>query len=154
MYSKCCYLPLLVFWCTWKLCNLGIFENKAVSVHGLIHQVDYLMHYYLVPGKKMNIRNIGPGPMLVYPYGFLEGVAVDCLGGVGFFLALSNVHSLKFTLGCGQSTNTRAELLALWALLVVEKDMGLPSLHIFGDSFVIINWENNMASLDSLNLGH
>ena len=44
--------------------------------------------------------------------------------------------------------------MALWALLYFSMGMGLPSLHIFGDSLVIINWENNKASLSSLELGH
>ena len=57
-----------------------------------------------------------------------------------------------FKLGCGSSTNTRAELLALWASLRVAKDIGLPYLHIFGDSSVIINWAKGESTLDMVNL--
>ena len=57
-----------------------------------------------------------------------------------------------FKLGCGSSTNTRAELLALWASLRVAKDIGLPYLHIFGDSSMIINWENRESIVDMVNL--
>ena len=32
--------------------------------------------------------------------------------------------------------------------------MGIPSLNVFGDSSVIINWENNVASLASPCLDH
>ena len=49
-------------------------------------------------------------------------------------------------------TNTRAELLALWASLRVAKDIGLPYLHIFGDSSVIINWAKTESTLDMVNL--
>ena len=57
-----------------------------------------------------------------------------------------------FKLGCGSSTNTRAGLLALWASLQVTKDIGLPYLHIFGDSSMIINWAKGESTLDMVNL--
>ena len=69
-------------------------------------------------------------------------------------LHVSDSHSIGFSLGCGRSTNTRAELLALWALLAVSKLLGIPLLTIYGDSLVIINWENRTASLDSPILRH
>ena len=57
-------------------------------------------------------------------------------------------------MGCGVSTNTRAELLALWALLVFADTIGLPSLFVCGDSQVIINWENSIVHLDVVDLDH
>ena len=74
------------------------------------------------------------------------------MGGAGVFLAISHVHSFHIKLGCGSSTNTRVELLALWSLLYWEKVLGLPSLHIFGDSCVIINWAIGKAALACLAL--
>ena len=112
------------------------------------------MHYYHVPKKKTKLRIVGPSPTLVYPCGFFDEVAADCKGGVGFFLALNESHSLNFTMDCGLSTNTKAKLLALWALLDVAVDLGIPSLNIFGDSAVIINWEKCHASLDPPDLSH
>ena len=69
-------------------------------------------------------------------------------------LHLNDSHFLSFSLGCGKSTNTRAEILALWALLAVAQHLGIPLLNIFGDSLVIINWENRISSLDSPSLDH
>ena len=102
----------------------------------------------------MKIKNIGSTHILVYPYGFFEGAAADKMGGAGFILAISSVHTFNIKLGWGHNTNTREELLALLALLLFSQDMGLPSLHIFGDSSVIINWANNKASLSSMELDH
>ena len=73
---------------------------------------------------------------------------------MGFCLVLNESHSFEFAMGAGYSTNTKAELMALWALLSVAKLMGIPCLNIFGDSAVIINWENFHASLDPLDLSH
>ena len=49
-------------------------------------------------------------------------------------------------------SSTRVELLALWASLYIAKDIGLPYLHIFGDSSVIINWENGESTLEMVSL--
>ena len=69
-------------------------------------------------------------------------------------LHLSDSHTIGFSLGCSRSTNTRAKLLALWALLAVSKHLGIPLLTIYGDSLVIINWANMTTSLDSPSLRH
>ena len=69
-------------------------------------------------------------------------------------LHLNDSHFLSFSLGYGKSTNTRAEILALWVLLVVSKLLGIPLQTIYGDSLVIINWANKLSSLDSPSLKH
>ena len=109
---------------------------------------------YHVPKQKHNIRIIGTSPQISYPCGFFDGAVADEFGGAGFVLHLSDSHFLVFSLGCGKITNTRAELLSLWALLVVSKILGIPLQTIYGDSLVIINWANKLSSLDSPSLKH
>ena len=134
--------------------NYCIFEDNKDLVFSIIHQVEFLFHLYPVPKLKKKIRCIGINPHIHFPCGFFDGAAEGNNGGDGFVLLLSDSHTLDFSLGCGRSTNTRAELLALWALLVVSKHLGIPLLTIFGDSLVIINWANRNASLDSPSLDH
>ena len=55
-------------------------------------------------------------------------------------------------MGCGISTNTISKLLALWRLLFVTKEFGIPSLHVRRDSLAIINWVKGRATLSALNL--
>ena len=69
-------------------------------------------------------------------------------------LHISVSHFLSFSLGCGKSTNTRVELLALWDVLDVSKLLGIPLHSTFGDSLVIINWANRLSSLDTPGLKH
>ena len=57
-------------------------------------------------------------------------------------------------MGCGASTNTRFELLSLWALLVFAAAIGLPALHVFGYSLVTINWANYVDGISTLDLEH
>ena len=83
---------------------------------------------------------------------FFDGAMANFIGGVGICIWLNYHHFFAIKLGCGSSTNTRAELLALWASLRVAKDIGMPYLHIFGDSSVIINWAKGESTLHMVNL--
>ena len=67
---------------------------------------------------------------------------------------LSETHYYGFSIGCGECTNTRAELLALWSVLRVCQLMGLPIKMIYGDSLVIISWFNRISTLDLPTLKH
>ena len=99
-------------------------------------------------------RAVGSGPVLVFPFGFFDGAAANNIGGVGFCLYLNESHSFEFPMGAGTCTNTRAELIALWALLHITQLMGIPLLNIFGDSDVIINWEKGKDALNPPDLSH
>ena len=48
--------------------------------------------------------------------------------------------------------NTRVELLSPWALMYFSKEITIPTLHVYGDSSVIINWVNGKATLSALDL--
>ena len=61
---------------------------------------------------------------------------------------LNDTHFFSFSMGCGSSTNTRAELLALWEILRVSLMMGIPVHLMYGDSMVIISWLNRISTLD------
>ena len=62
------------------------------------------------------------------------------------------INILSIKLVCGHSTNTRSELLVFLASLYIAKYIGLPYLHIFGDSSVIINWARDESTLAMVNL--
>ena len=124
------------------------------TVHALITQIDNLMFLYPVPQKKHKIRNIGPSPMMKYPCGFFDGAAARNIGGAGFVIHLNADYCINFSLGCGSCSNTRAELLALWAILRARELMGLPMHTIFGDSLIIISWINRLATLNVPSLNH
>ena len=62
--------------------------------------------------------------------GFFDGAATDSFGGARVCIFISESHHLSIKMSCGSCTNTRAELLALWALLHIAKEIGLPHLHV------------------------
>ena len=63
--------------------------------------------------KRSKVRNIGEPLDKIFPMDFFDGDAVESIGGVGGCIWLNDQHYLSIKLGCGCSTNTRVELLAL-----------------------------------------
>ena len=135
------YLPFFFIWNLWKTKNCLIFENIIPNTLGFYFRIMSEVDSYLVRlSNKPNVRLIGDPPECIFPMVFFDGVAAEQVGGVGACIWISEHHFLSIKLGCGHSTNTRDEMLALWASLYIAKDIGLPYLHVFDDSSVIINW--------------
>ena len=107
-----------------------------------------------MPQLKKKSRQIGPKPLHSFPIGYFDGAAQWNLGGAGFVIYISETHYFCFSVGCGISTNTRAELLALWSVLRVSFLMGLPIQMIFGDSMVVISWVKRLSALKIPTLKH
>ena len=89
--------------------------------------------------KRTKIRHIGEPPNKLFPMAFFDGAAAESNVGAAVCIWINDHHYISIKLGCGCNTNTRVEQLSLWALLYIAKDIGLPYLHVFGDSAVIIN---------------
>ena len=92
----------------------------------LISSIESCLAIHPVPQYKKSCRQIGPKPVHIFHVGYFDGAAQLHKGGAGFVIFLSENHLLSFSVGCGNSTNTRAELLALWSVLRVCMMMGLP----------------------------
>ena len=147
------YLPFFLIWHIQLAGNHCIFEDKKPDVTTTALSIkNHLLLFHVSTQHNLSRRNIGPAPTMTFPAGFFDGASTKNKGGVGVQLMLSNDHHFCFKLGVGLSTNTRSELLALWTLLHYAKIMGLPHLHIHGDSAVIINWFNHRSTLSLLTL--
>ena len=112
--------------------------------------MDQLSKHKVKVFTKTSINLADLSPVFDYPVGFFDGASASCMGGVGVHIILNMDHYFFLKLGCDQSTNTQSELLALWVLLIFSKHIGLPYLHIRGDSSAIINWFNGLATLETL----
>ena len=98
--------------------------------------------------RKLNVMH----QEYTYPIGLFDGASMNNIGGIGIYLMIINDYFYCVRMGCDHSTNTCAELLALWVLLTFANMLGLPYLHIRGDSSAIINWFNRRVDLSSLEL--
>ena len=153
-YAPYRFLPLFIFWGIWILWNHSLFENKRPSFSALISRIQGLINSFPVPLKILKARNIGIEPLKCFPCGFFDGAAVENIGGSGFVIFINDSHFFSFSMGCGRSMNTRAEVLALWEIIRVSFLMGIPLKMIYGDSMVIISRLNQNFALDVPSLMH
>ena len=77
----------------------------------------------------------------------MDGASKNMIAGARICIYLSDSHYLEFSVGVGHGTNTKAELLSLWALLHLSHMMGIPLAQVFGDSQIIINWAKGSTAL-------
>ena len=103
-------------------------------VGSICHKILNLVNSFPVVGEKIAHCDIGSGLSVTYPSGFFDGATTSNIGGADFTLLISSSHYFHFKLVCGVSTNTRAELMGLWSLLVFAISIGLPTLFICTDS--------------------
>ena len=62
-------------------------------------------------------------------------------GGGGVFKTL-DLSVYRWFFNCGEGTNTMAELLGVWATLMLAKHLSFHKLQVLGDSKVVIDWLN------------
>jgi ribonuclease HI len=55
-------------------------------------------------------------------------------------------------MNCGAGTNTKAELMGLWASLTLASQWAIKKIQILGDSKVIIDWINQKGNLQAVNI--
>ena len=55
---------------------------------------------------------------------------------------------------CGNGTNTRSEMLALWSLLYYARTLDIDTIQIAGDSKVIVEWFKGTIHMESMILNY
>ena len=68
--------------------------------------------------------------------------------GVGGVIKTSENLVYRWYLNVGAGSNTKAELLGIWATLTLANHLNIQRLQALGDSRVIIEWLNGKAKLD------
>ena len=136
--------------------KFGSFRREKRNIHGIIQQILSTVQapFHRIVSKKGHSRHIGSPPVKFYPCGFIDGASNNRIAGAGICIFLNDSHFLEFSLGVGYGTNTKAELLSLWALLHISHMMGIPLAHVYGDSQVIINWAKGSTALSPPDLVH
>ena len=88
--------------------------------------------------REVSIENIN----VEIPWQYFDGVAkgdpVRCGGGI--VLHLDERNNVHCKVGLGSGTNNFAKINALRLLLITTLEWGVPSLQLFGDSKIVIDW--------------
>ena len=85
-------------------------------------------------------------------HGYFDGsvAGVPRICGVGGLLYISDEHYFTFSAGLGMGTNNFAELLALKLLFTLALKYEIHTLHIFGDSQLVINWVIGKKEIENM----
>jgi ribonuclease HI len=99
--------------------------------------------------KTIHVRVMWIEDTLEYPVAYFDGAAQGngrCSGAGGIIKVVATT-GYKWHLNCGEGSNTKAELMGLWATLFIANYLSITKLQTLGDSKVIINWINKKGSL-------
>jgi ribonuclease HI len=143
------YLAALICWFIWLERNSAIFEGKEPSTQAVVIKT-------LGSLKKPEVSKIPPSfrsCLIAHPHdstvACFDGATLangKCSGAGGIIkTSVSTVYRWYFN--CGEGTNTKAELMGVWATLFLANHLSIHKLQILGDSKVIIDWLNKKSEL-------
>jgi ribonuclease HI len=69
--------------------------------------------------------------------------------GAGGVFKTPDLTVYRWVFNCGGGTNTRAELLGVWATLMLASHLSFHRLQVLGDSKVVIDWLSNRGRLQA-----
>lgn len=145
----------MVCWGIWIHMNKGIFEDRVTTPQVVASNILAIASFFSLDQKPPRVRDIWQEIIdKSFPWGYFDRAAqgdhIYC--GVGVVLYLTEDHFFLLKWGLSLGTNNKAQLLALYMLLIFAHEKGLQSLQIFGDSMLVINWLNNAQRCHNLQL--
>lgn len=81
------------------------------------------------------------------PVGFFDRALKNTSCGAGMLLYIKSDHKILLKMGVATESNTKSELLSLWALLRFVLLRGLIRIQIYGDSKAIIDWFSGLHDI-------
>jgi ribonuclease HI len=136
-------------WYTWLERNATIFEGKEPSTIAVVIKTLGIIQISINILKTPHVQSYWIEDTLEYPVAYFDGVAQSdgrC-SGAGGIIKWSTTTGYKWHPNCGEGTNTKEELMGLWATLFIANYLSITKLQILGDSKVIINWINKKGNL-------
>jgi ribonuclease HI len=147
-------LAAYVCWQIWTERNKVIFEDASPSSLAVFHRILATFHWQPSTVKALPYKavefNLAEGYTLACFDGAAQSTGLCCGAGGTFKTHPSRIT--KWFINCGAGTNTKAELMGLWASLTLASFWSLNHLHVLGDSRVIIDWINHNCNLQSIHI--
>jgi ribonuclease HI len=141
-------------WQLWIERNKAIFEDRAPSILSVTHRI--LSSFSWQPSTVKTL------PLQVCEFTQEEGFTLACFDGAthsnGLCCGAGGIFKshpsrvTKWFINCGAGSNTKAELMGLWATLTLATFWSINQLQILGDSRVIIDWINHKCNLNTVNI--
>jgi ribonuclease HI len=147
-------LPALTCWYLWRERNQTIFEDKSPSARKVVYLSLLALKEHsqekITPVRRTGTTQTNFGNVV----GWFDGAASSSglNSGAGGVIKISENCSYKWFINCGPGSNTRAELLGAWALLTLANRLSIQSMHLIGDSKIIIDWMRGKGRLHVISL--
>jgi len=143
-------IAALTCWRLWIERNKCIFENKSPSIHSVLHKIIELFrsknnHVSKYATKECFIQ-CEEGSAIAFFDGAGRSDRSSC--GVGGVIKTTDKLVYMWFFNCDGGTNSKTELLRIWATLTLANYLDIHRLQAFGDSKVIIEWLNDRGKLD------
>jgi hypothetical protein len=143
-----------VCWNLWIERNYALFEDRAPSTKSSDLQSSRLVQLAAFFSQACLIKDIDLRLPEGHTLACFDGAALStglCCGAGGFFKSHQS-RITKWFLNCGSGSNTKAELMGLWASLSLASSWSISHLLVRGDSSVIIDWINQKTELHSVQI--
>ena len=154
-HSKLRNLPFHVCRMIWLARNSLIFRNIQTTPLQIVNKLQLL--WSEEPRRhRLKEPRIIQQPTFLHDrsIGYFDGASqnggTSC--GVGAILISPVLGRYHIKWNCGIGTNTRSELLALWSLLHYARTLGIDTIHIAGDSRIIVEWFAGKMKLEAVHL--
>jgi hypothetical protein len=138
-------LPAFVSWYVWLEQNKAIFESGNPSIQKVVCQTLGVVGSSTKKEKVQHPIIKKSIPKEHKKNGCFDGAAQQ--SGVGGVLKINEHLAYKWTLNCGQGTNTKAKLMGVWATLTLASRLSITYIEVFGDSRIVIDWLNKEGAL-------
>jgi ribonuclease HI len=147
-------LATITIWYIWIERNRAIFENlqpsiKLFSLKCWAFLSNILLLFQTAPLRDCNLLYLD-GFSLAFFDGASQKNKAVC--GAGGEIKTFDSRVFRWTLNGGAGTNTKVELLGIWATLTLSSHLSLPKIQACGDSRVIIDWLNGKANLQGCSI--
>jgi hypothetical protein len=135
-------LPLLVCWHIWLDRNKLLFEGKIPSARAIVHKAIVALGNLSITTKVQNLRVNYINRINGFAVAFFDGAseAGGSICAARGIVKFSDSVEYRWYFNCEEGTNTKAELMGMWASLFIAKQLDILDIHLLGDSKVIIDW--------------
>ena len=146
---------MLFIFTIWEARNKAIFKNiwTPINISSAL-LVQKVQEHRTAPkiGKHRKIIALVINKSTAWP--FFDGASQGdlAIGGAGGVICITDSKKITYKLGMGRATKTRAELMAHWATLKIEKYKQIANLNIYGDSKTVIEWAQERNTIQAPHL--
>jgi ribonuclease HI len=141
-------------WQLWIERNKAVFDDRTPSAHSVTRRILSSFSWQPSTVKALPLQvceiNLKQGFTLACFDGAAHSSGLCC--GAGGIFRFHSSRVTKWFINCGAGSNTKAELLGLWATLTLATFWSINQLQILGDSRVIIDWINLKCNLNTVNI--